>query len=297
MAIPESQLETWSHQGAVAQSRDTYATVKRCLEASTTRYAEKSYSIFLQGSYGNDTNIFTESDVDIVIRLESTYSYDIDALAPVAKDAFHSHAAAPTYTYSDFKDDVVATLKSCYGTAVSIGSKAISIAPYGNRRKADVIVALEHRRYRSYSAYQTNDYVAGIAFYTAAWERVVNFPRQHSANMTAKHQRTSSWFKPTVRILKNMRRRMVRDGVISPGLAPSYYLEGLLYNVPDSKFGTTYEDTVVDALNWLIDADRASLVCANNMYWLFGGVPHVCWSMQDFESFLRALVPFWKTWK
>lgn len=34
MAIPESQLETWSMQGSVTQSRDTYATAKNALENS-----------------------------------------------------------------------------------------------------------------------------------------------------------------------------------------------------------------------------------------------------------------------
>jgi hypothetical protein len=67
LAIPESQLETWSHQGAIVGSRTTYATIKNLLESAATPYAGKLFKVFLQGSYGNDTNIFTESDVDIVI--------------------------------------------------------------------------------------------------------------------------------------------------------------------------------------------------------------------------------------
>jgi tRNA nucleotidyltransferase (CCA-adding enzyme) len=73
MAIPEAQLQTWSHQGAIAGSSSTYATVKNVLEAATTPYAAKRYKVFLQGSYGNDTNIYSESDVDIVIRLDTPF--------------------------------------------------------------------------------------------------------------------------------------------------------------------------------------------------------------------------------
>ena len=58
MAIPESHLETWSHQGSVSQSSATYNTIKNVLEAVDTPYAGKTYCVFLQGSYGNDT-IFT----------------------------------------------------------------------------------------------------------------------------------------------------------------------------------------------------------------------------------------------
>jgi len=33
--------------------------------------------------------------------------------------------------------------------------------------------------------------------------------------------------------------------MINSGLAPSYFLEGLLYNVPNEHFGGSYEDTMV----------------------------------------------------
>jgi tRNA nucleotidyltransferase (CCA-adding enzyme) len=67
MAIPESRLEIWSHQGAITTSKDTYATVKRALEGPNSKYAKRQFEVFLQGSCANDTNIHTESDVDIVI--------------------------------------------------------------------------------------------------------------------------------------------------------------------------------------------------------------------------------------
>lgn len=32
-----------------------------------------NFKVFLQGSYGNDTNIYAESDVDIAIRLDNCF--------------------------------------------------------------------------------------------------------------------------------------------------------------------------------------------------------------------------------
>src|SRR5690348_9837241 len=90
MGIPESQLETWSRQGSITQSSATYATVKRALEATDTKYAGKTYEVFLQGSYGNDTNIYAESDVDVVIRLDSVHYYDITALNAQQTAAFNA---------------------------------------------------------------------------------------------------------------------------------------------------------------------------------------------------------------
>ena len=87
MPIPESQLETWSHQGSIAQSSNTYNTIKNVLETSTTPYASKNFKVFLQGSYGNDTNIYAESDVDIVIRLDDCFFSDLDTLSEEEKAA------------------------------------------------------------------------------------------------------------------------------------------------------------------------------------------------------------------
>jgi effector-binding domain-containing protein len=49
MAIPNAQLETWSHQGSIAQSSVTYGSIKRALESNGTKYTGKSFEVFLQG--------------------------------------------------------------------------------------------------------------------------------------------------------------------------------------------------------------------------------------------------------
>jgi hypothetical protein len=297
MSIPESQLETWAHQGAIAGSRDTYAAVKRCLESATVPYRHKDFKVFLQGSYANDTNVYAESDVDVVIRLDSTYYYDISALDSEAQAAYHGSTSPGTYSYDQFKSDVVATLRACFGSAVEVGKKAIAIDASGSRRKADVIVAAEFRNYRSFSGYLDSDYMSGVCFFTNDHTRVVNYPKQHSDNMTYRHQATNSWLKPSVRILKNMRRRMEADGLVPPGIAPSYFLEGLLYNVPTEKFGGSYERTMVAALNWILEADRDELACANDAYYLVRDVPHVCWKPANCDRFLNSLVGFWDGWQ
>ena len=45
MPIPESQLETWSHQGSITQSSSTYNTIKSVLEDSTTPYAGRNFKV------------------------------------------------------------------------------------------------------------------------------------------------------------------------------------------------------------------------------------------------------------
>src|SRR5258706_12743792 len=104
MGIPEAQLETWSKQGSKVQSKTTYASIKAALEDSNAPYSDKSYVTFLQGSYGNDTNIYADSDVDVLIRLDSTFYYDKNNLQMLEKVAFYIvFPFTSSYGYTQFK--------------------------------------------------------------------------------------------------------------------------------------------------------------------------------------------------
>lgn len=90
---------------------------------------------------------------------------------------------------------------------------------------------------------------------------------------------------------------MVDDGLIEAGSAPSYYIEGLLYNVPTSKFSTSYQDCVVNILNWYRqEADKAELLCANEQYYLLRDGYHTCWTQTKCDAFIEAAVQLWNDW-
>lgn len=297
MAIPESQLATWSHQGSITQSASTYNTIKSALEATGTAYASRSYKVYLQGSYGNDTNIYAESDVDVVIQLDDVYFSDLTNLSPEDKTAFDAAFIPASYSYDEYKKDVFNALRSKFGSDVVSGDKAILVEANGNRRKSDVIAAMQFRRYFSFKNNNNQRYEEGICFFNSNGERIVNYPKQHSANLTIKHKSTSQWLKPMVRILKNLRTKLINDGVIKNGLAPSYYIEGLMYNVPDGKFGKSYADSFINAMTWIQkEADKPNLVCANEQYYLLRDNEHTCWKKEDAEKFLNAAIGAWNNW-
>lgn len=299
MAIPESQLDTWSHQGSIKQSSDTYAQIKGVLESPNSPFAKQNVSVFLQGSYGNDTNIYAESDVDIVIRHEGSMFYSVSDLPadqlPIFKAAFPGTATVG-YPYRQFKGDVVSWLTKAYGSDVNPGDKAIAIKSNGSRRKADVIVATQYRRYHRYISEADQRYDLGICFHTSKGVRIANYPKQHSDNLTAKHRETSQWLKPMLRILKNMRSKLVEDKKLQAGVAPSYYLEGLLHNVPKEKFGGNYGDTFCECYNWINSADWTKFQCANGQYMLFHESSPVTWRTEQCVQFMAAAGQLWKNW-
>ena len=98
-----------------------------------------------------------------------------------------------------------------------------------------------------------------------------------------------------VRVLTNMRSRLVTNGLLDAGVAPSYYLEGLLYNVPAEKFEATYGGTFIEAINWIAQADRRKFVFASEEYYLFGSSA-VQWTVANCDLFLNKVIELWNNW-
>lgn len=297
MAIPEAQLETWSHVGAVQTSSETYATIRKALHDPRARYADKHFEVFLQGSYGNDTNIRTESDVDVVICCSNTYFHDLSALTPDQWVAQQSASSPATYGYADFKSAVFDTLSLAFGQSVSFGNNSIKIAASGSRRSADVIPAFEFRRYYRYVSEFNCDFYKGITFFRRDGTQIDNFPKHHSDNLTRKHQSSGNHLKPTIRIFKNIRSALVETGALQAGDAPSYFIEGLIYNAPTDIFKHSQFDTVLGILQWLYQTtDRTNFLCANERYFLLRDNSLLCWPTTNGDMFIGAVIDLWNNW-
>jgi hypothetical protein len=297
LGIPEAQLDSWSKLGSVTQSAATYQSIKAVVDSPLSPYYSRDCLSFLQGSYANETNIVgRDSDVDIVLRSNATYFYNVDDLPPVESQRFENSSTPATYSFSTYKQEVYEWLRSKYNTKVTFGNKAISIAGDGSRRDADVIPCFQYRKYKSFPYAGSADFVEGICFFANDGTKVVNYPRLHSAHGTWKHQNTQSYYKPMVRILKNMRNKCIDNKLLAEGVAPSYFIEGLLYNAPHGLFANSYADTFVATINWLDKADRSKFVCVNDQYLLLHPTSPVTWRAEKCEAFIRAVCKLWNEW-
>lgn len=296
MPIPESQLSTWSHHGATAPSKEAYRAIRSVLTDTRAPFPVGDTTVFLQGSYWNDTNVWgTDTDVDAAIRLDNVYYTDLQYL-PAEDTARYDKAFLPAaYDLPEFKEDVIKWLSFNF-RGVSSGKKVIFIPGANTRRDVDVLVCAEYRRYHSFQSHTVGLYEPGIFFITSDGSRIGNFPKQHADNCSAKHQNTLGKFKPMVRIFKNIRNRLVRDGKIREGIAPSYHIEGLLYNVPNAKLYGSYADMLAQCLNEVWTADRTKYLAANGMFYLLGENSNVCWNRGDCTAFLSAAIDLWNDW-
>lgn len=283
MAIPESQLETWSHQGAVTTSKATADYIKNALNAYSDWPEWIDFEVYLQGSYKNDTNIRGDSDVDVVAQLNSTFYNNL------SEDQKRTLGLSPaSYSWSNFRADVLKALKDYYGQSqITEGNKSIKIKANNGRLPADVVVCSQYRRYKTVSS---DDYVEGMCFWTRNDDRqVINYPKVHYDNGVSKHQNSSKWYKPVVRLFKNSR------GNISGDTTPSYFLECMLYNVPNTNFGVSYQDTFCNVVNWLNEADLEGFVCQNGQLKLFGSTQEQ-WNTNQAKAFIKNLISLWNNW-
>jgi hypothetical protein len=175
---------------------------------------------------------------------------------------------------------------------VQLGKKAVFIPGNNNRRSADVLIAQQFRRYYSYEP-GLHGCHEGVAFY-ADGKRIENFPRQHSENCTTKQKATNNNFKRMVRVFKNTRNAMIEKGLLAEDVAPSYFLEGMLYNVPNEKFTGTYTNMWVECFNWIVTADRTKMTCANELHWLVRDGAPTSWPVANFGALTAAAKKFWE---
>ena len=140
-------------------------------------YYPKIFKIFLQGSYKNDTNVYGDSDVDVVIRLDEIFYTDLYFLNEEEKARYNTQRSPGTYTLDEFKTSVVSWLTKQYGSDVQPGLKAIFIKGSGARRNADVLVCAKLRRYYTYPVYGDPHFTDGICFFLPNGVRVKTFRR------------------------------------------------------------------------------------------------------------------------
>jgi hypothetical protein len=300
MPIPETQLETWSHQGAISSSKTTHESIRNALNQYNGYPKGIKFDVYLHGSYKNDTNIRGDSDVDVVVELESIYYGNISNLPPNEQSAYNNDFIKATYDWNDFRSDILTALREYYGySIIKEGKKSLKVInPHGGRLPADVIVCTVHKNYSKYINSYNYSYIEGMTFQVPSENRwIIGYPKHHYENGVKKNSpsETNGWYKPIVRVFKNARSYLIDHGKITPDLAPSYFLECLIYNAANDKFGGKFQTTVYEILKWLHEADYTQSVCQNKQLALFGNSPEQ-WSETSARKLTNSLIDLWNDW-
>lgn len=187
------------------------------------------YFTLLQGSYKNDTVLWDMNDVDIVavsrsIRSSGFGNRQSYAYTPVSWDEIFRRIEAKIHNDVRYRGKITRRDK-CIRLSTSVN--------------IDIVPAV-------YISESTDDPIAIYSFEKAKEKQ--NWPRLHYINGAAKSGRTSGNFKQAVRLFK----RWAKCHFGSRRVAPSYYIECLLYSMPENLFTGNLADDFVNLMDQIL---------------------------------------------
>lgn len=239
--------------------------------ANHDRLSKMDISIFPQGSYRSNTSVKQDSDVDICIRLNSTFF----PRYPEGKTREDYGNTEGSISFSEYKNLVHEALNSYFGVQyVTRGNKAFDIHSNSYRVDADAVPAFAYRYYYGDGEYDYRDPV-GIAFDTDKGDRIINWPDYVYDNGITKQDNTSQRYKKMVRILKKLRNKMQDENISGSHDVASFLIESMVWNVPNGHFGKDayYDDlrsVVASCFNDTLNNEACKEHCeVNDIKYLF----------------------------
>lgn len=253
-------------------------------------YGSRKIKLFIQGSYANNTNVRTQSDVDIAV---------------VQEDVFHTiyrsgvtdenyHFTIVPDAQKTFKDEVQECLELKFGNDVMRKNKSIKVNGNTYRKDADTVPCQRYRDYRQDYQNDANNYIGGIVIKADDGTRITNYPELHIANGRKKNNDTKFYYKKMVRIIKKMRYLMEDYSYSSAEEISSFGLESLLWNIPDNVFTkyTIYRYEFGEIVDYIYNN-----MGALNSYKEANGIKMLCLLQGDVEKykcFIRDLNFFYE---
>ena len=96
-------------------------------------------------------------------------------------------------------------------------------------------------------------------------------------------------------MFKATRNHLVENHALSDGTAPSYFIECLLYNVPNGLFKPSFGQSYFGIVEYLAAANLQEFKCQNGVRQVFGPSRDL-WSVGEARRFVRALGQLWEKW-
>lgn len=248
----EDTLINWSKPASESEEQrisNAIDMVKSAIK-SNMDLQSKDIEVFVQGSYANNTNVRSSSDIDVCIMLKDTFSSEY----PKGLTREDYGFSASDYSFSTFRNTVIKALSDKFGNEnITPGNKSIKIHSNSYHIEADAVPCFQYRNYYYRNSRKSNIFVEGHKIYAQNGQEVISYPKLHIKNGIEKNTKTQRRFKRTVRIVKKIRYHMIENNKSVDGNISSFLIECLLWNVPDRVFNEndTHEDRVKESIRFL----------------------------------------------
>ena len=252
MKYSEEILSGWCQPASNTEESKISNAINMIKDAisKSQELADLDIEVFVQGSYANNTNVRTNSDVDVTIMLKSTVFYElIDGL-----NSSDYGFTEGQISFSEYKERVIRALINKFGKEnLALGNKSVKISSNSYHVDADAVIAFQFRNYKTINSSRHDRFIEGIKFISNNGAHVVNYPKQHIQNGIEKNKATNHEYKNLVRIFKHIRNNMVDDSIVDGDKISSFLVECLIWNVPNNVISgySTWSETVQNAISYL----------------------------------------------
>lgn len=282
-------LESWTRP--VSESEDTkinnaISMVKSALQRDAN-FNNLNYEVFVQGSYGNNTNIRINSDIDVNVMLTSSFF----SRYPEGLGNRDYGFVDVSIDYQNYQTLVLTALRNKFGSnSVTVGNKSLKIEANTYRVEMDCIPTIQFKNYEYLESRKADIFKEGVKYIANDVTIVINYPKVHIENGKAKNINVNRRYKRTVRLFKRIRNKMREENMNNYENITSFLLECLIWNIPDTRFTNyiSWDDILKNTLGYLIDAFDSSeydkMTEVSKMFYLFHDSRK--WTHREVKEFL-----------
>ncbi|MFT7561833.1 MAG: putative nucleotidyltransferase [Flavobacteriales bacterium] len=280
----ENKLSGWTGPSSDTEKDKqdrTERMIRQAIDAHEP-FINCSLKVYAKGSYANNTNVRSDSDVDIaVVCTDVLYSKESEqGLKPPGKPY------EGVWTPAKLRAELISAMEEKFPDQVdSTGSTAIQINSNSARVDADVVPCFS---FRYYMKSESRD---GTKIFKNNGSSIVNYPAQQLENGIAKNNRTGYAYKKCARLLKRVENVMAGDDSFRE--LPSFFIECLAYNCPDTIFSySTWTERLRAMLLHIWDQlqgdepESGRWLEVNECFYLFHSNQE--WSREDGREFAKA---------
>ena len=298
----EKAAKQMNVQSVVSDFDNAKVLLEKAVKIASKRNANINPSdvdIYLHGSYANKTNIYFPSNMEIVVELKRTPSYD-PVMKPNSKYRLYNNYYVETmldFTPSDFMGYLFDALQELTENTCTVGNKFIDIpAGRGIKHTLEVTPAFTFNYIEQSDVPQMTMPEQGIGRRTfkgiLVYDRdvvshIVTFPKLHARNGHAKDIATNGNFLKAVRMFKTINRIGMRESEFQSNRG--YFIQCLLFNIPNEVYvAPDLNRLFYKVLNFLLNADFEGFASQNLVWQLFGSTNEF-WKLENAHRFVRDI--------
>ena len=286
--------------------------LEKCMEVEPWIKLE-NIDIFIHGSYANKSNIYFPSNLEIVVEITTARKFSPEE---VLLENNYFVDVPIVFGPREFRKLLTDALYDFVGDKLSEHPKTLRLSGLEKiKHDVDITPCVNFHFYQDGGVIRNR----GVLLYdTSVARNIVSFPRLHAQNGFDKDASTAGNFKRMVRLFKTLHSLNVNEfSFTSSDTASGYFVECLLYNVPDKMFidssirtrqgiarkdqedGTeksgevpqrqSLNEIFFKVINYLLNADMDDFVCQNTVWTLFGSAAEF-WDKPRAEAFLGSVI-------